>query len=90
MTAAGLLAALKAAGDGAYRRYGSPATLDRVACYQGYATGWTPPGEGPGGGILFHYETATGTWRPPNVGSGGFCEGYAAREIADHLPGCSW
>jgi hypothetical protein len=90
VSGATLLAALKEGSTDIYRRSGSPATLTDVACYHNYATGWTPIGASQSTGIVFGYDAAAGRWRPLNLGSGGFCEGYVARDIAEHLPGCGW
>lgn len=39
-----LLTALERGSSDMYRRVGSPTNLTEIACYQNYATGWTPLG----------------------------------------------
>lgn len=85
-----LLAALRKDTD-FNARAGKPTKLQDVACYDRYATTGASSGSTEmQGRILFGYDVDTKTWRPLNLGSGGYCEGHTSHEIASQLPGCDW
>jgi hypothetical protein len=84
-----LLAALKKDSDLSSRSVGADGVLDQVDCYKGFATAKVfVKGEPRDGRVLFGYDESTGTWRPLNIGSANFCEGYVPSDIAKHFEGC--
>ncbi|MEV4351346.1 hypothetical protein AB0J83_43375 [Actinoplanes sp. NPDC049596] len=64
----------------------APATgLQSATCYQGFATAKTIVENVDPAGVLFKYDPDTRVWRPINLGSGGYCEGYTSAVIAQRL-----
>ncbi|XVU22119.1 hypothetical protein ACQPZJ_33275 [Actinoplanes sp. CA-054009] len=84
VTSAVLYKALKADKD-MFGRTAKASGLKSPTCYQGYATAKTIVENLDSSGVLFRYDTETRAWRPLNLGSGGYCEGYAPAAIAKHL-----
>ncbi|XVV09308.1 hypothetical protein ACQP2X_31245 [Actinoplanes sp. CA-131856] len=86
VSAAVLYKALRADKDMSARTTPTVA-LKNETCYQGYATAITIV-EGKNvqpAGVLFKYDTEARTWRPLNLGSGGYCEGYTSAAISKRL-----
>ncbi|MFF5076770.1 hypothetical protein ACFY36_06945 [Actinoplanes sp. NPDC000266] len=86
VSAAVLYKALRADKDMSARTRPTVALKDET-CYQGYATAITIV-EGKNvqpAGLLFEYDTEARTWRPLNLGSGGYCEGYTSAAISKRL-----
>ncbi|SNY48813.1 hypothetical protein [Paractinoplanes atraurantiacus] len=86
VSAAVLYKALRADKDMSARTKPTVALKDET-CYQGYATAITIV-EGKNvqpAGVLFEYDTEARTWRPLNLGSGGYCEGYTSAAVSKRL-----
>jgi hypothetical protein len=72
-----------------YTRTAKPKTLAKSVGYDAFAVAQTPDdGVTQQSWIIFGYVAASRTWRPLNVGSAEYCEGYAPHEVASHFPGC--
>ncbi|GAA2645355.1 hypothetical protein [Paractinoplanes durhamensis] len=84
VTAAVLDKALK--NDAAWTdRVPSDTHLTEVTCTGGWATGMSIVKDVDPAGILFKYNTATGAWKPVNMGSGGYCDGFTSVAVATKL-----
>jgi hypothetical protein len=79
-----LYAALKADKQ-MWERVADPTGLQDATCADGYATAMSIAGNVDPAGILFKYDTAKSAWKPLNLGSGGYCEGYVSASLAARL-----
>jgi hypothetical protein len=85
-----LTSALKASSDQRFSAIATYALLTEPECYQGFASARAEPKQaGQASRVLFGYDTATKAWRPLNVGSAGYCEGFAPDAVAVHFTGCA-
>lgn len=70
--------------DDMYERTANPTGLKNPTCTGSYATATTVvQGDIDPAGVLFKYQN--GTWRPINLGSGGYCDGYTSAAVAERL-----
>ncbi|MEV6931693.1 hypothetical protein AB0M46_45380 [Dactylosporangium sp. NPDC051485] len=89
VSAAALLSALHDSPD-FYQRAAKPAALQDVACASGYAIAGTAyDGQHQTTQIVFNFDPTGARWRPLNLGSADFCEGFVPNDIAPKLPACS-
>lgn len=84
VTAATLYRALKA-DKSMWDRTATPTGLEKATCAEGYATAITIVKNVDPAGVLFKYDPATAAWKPLNLGSGGYCEGYVKQSLAQRL-----
>jgi hypothetical protein len=84
-----LLSALRKSDTDVFDRAARPDGLRNPVCYRGYAAaGTVPDGKSQPSRIVFGLDAGTATWRPLNVGSADYCDGYVPSDIAAHLDGC--
>lgn len=90
ITAGQFLTALRDLDRELYQRAGNPAALERPTCVDGFSVArTTPDGTHQPSLVLFGLDSATGQWRPLNVGSGDLCVSRVPEPVAAKLPGCS-